>query len=88
MITFNPDPKLQAEAMIKTFQKDVGIGYSDAISGTLEVRDMDHEEAKACALIAAEMCKSACFETNSYRKETFMSEQYYWIIVIDELKKP
>ena len=43
-------PKEKAKEYIETFEK-VQIPYMDSMSGTIERSDMEHDNAKECALI-------------------------------------
>lgn len=57
-MTFNPDPKLQAQAMINKFGRPLlncTMQFVDSI-GSDEAEDKTHKHAKECALIAAKMC--------------------------------
>lgn len=84
---FNPDPKLQAQEMIKQF-----IGYVSFRNAAGEYSEtQEQNNAVCCALIAAEMCQrqhkvvQVDLTSSSGVRET--NEHAYWSAVIKELKK-
>jgi len=84
-ITFNPDPKLQAEAMIEQFMPIVAISDNEADD---ESMSLDMETAISCALIAAKMCKSVSRPGDSiYPGYTGTGTTEYWSAVIEHLEK-
>lgn len=71
MITFNPDPKLQAKEMISEL-----IQFVEANGNLIG-------NAKSCALISANMC----YELSSDFPRKFYMSNDYWEAVIKELEK-
>lgn len=97
-MTFNPDPALQAEAMITEFQFAIKLDTHSPAS----IREfiIHIGNAKACALIAARMCKDTAIKLREYREPWFMGENEkieivhpkavecaYWSAVIEHLEK-
>lgn len=86
MITFNPDPKAQAEAMIKQFLPFAKSDVELDGGSTQWIRDKERRNAKACALIAAKMLKDNA-ESLLSPIDHHPFDYRYWSAVIDELKK-
>lgn len=98
MTIFNPDPKLQAQAMIEMFLPYVSYEPIPNFH-PIDIREPQWESAKttrkknakSCALIAAEMCfwvANAYCPTITEPPNPAMKDVTYWRDVIEELKKP
>lgn len=80
--TFNPDPALQAEAMIEMFDKHTStVDHYGAFSRL--AKKVNNE---SCALIAARMCLSLSAKEWQHEMVFYFTFDY-WSAVIEHLEK-